>query len=59
MSGLLKPFKSFQNEKSLFMRILTAVFYGVASFMIMVVNKQVLTVHKFPSFQVKIGLKIS
>jgi solute carrier family 35 protein len=34
------------------MRILTAVFYGAASFLIMVVNKQVLTVYKFPSFQV-------
>jgi hypothetical protein len=26
-------------------------FYGVASFMIMVVNKRVLTVYNFPSFQ--------
>ena len=42
----------FQPEKSLLMRVLTAVFYGAASFLIMVVNKQVLTVYKFPSFQV-------
>ena len=33
-------------------KILTAVFYGVSSFMIMVVNKSVLTKYQFPSFQV-------
>lgn len=30
----------------------TALFYGLSSFMIMVVNKRVLTVYQFPSFQV-------
>ena len=39
-------------RRELLARIATAVFYAVASFMIMVVNKHVLTVHKFPSFQV-------
>ncbi|XP_023336563.1 UDP-N-acetylglucosamine/UDP-glucose/GDP-mannose transporter [Eurytemora carolleeae] len=33
-------------------RILTALFYGASSFLIMVVNKRVLTVYNFPSFQV-------
>ena len=33
-------------------RVGAALFYGIASFMITVVNKHVLTVHKFPSFQV-------
>jgi len=33
-------------------RVGSAIFYGLASFMIMVVNKHVLTVHKFPSFQI-------
>lgn len=41
-----------KDIKSLLLRVMTAVFYGVASFMIMVVNKRVLTVYKFPSFQV-------
>jgi len=41
------------TDKRIFLlRILSALFYGVASFMIMVVNKRVLTVYKFPSFQV-------
>lgn len=35
-----------------FMKIGSAVFYGVASFMITVVNKSVLTSNKFPSFLV-------
>ena len=39
-------------RKDFLLRIGAALFYGVASFMIMVVNKHVLTVHKFPSFQV-------
>ena len=44
------PSKKSRND--LISRIGAAVFYGVASFMIMVVNKHVLTIHKFPSFQV-------
>ena len=43
-----------KKRKDLLLRIGAALFYGVASFMIMVVNKHVLTVHKFPSFQVRI-----
>jgi len=35
-----------------FLRIASALFYAVASFMIMVINKRILTVYKFPSFQV-------
>ena len=41
-----------KTRKDMLLRIGAALFYGVASFMIMVVNKHVLTVHKFPSFQV-------
>ena len=33
------------------MSVSTAAFYGLASFLIMVINKRVLTVHHFPSFQ--------
>ena len=33
-------------------QVASAMFYGVSSFMIMVVNKRVLTVYGFPSFQV-------
>ncbi|XP_060535073.1 UDP-sugar transporter UST74c [Cylas formicarius] len=41
------------NEHSVFVRkILSALFYAVASFMITVVNKTVLTSYGFPSFQV-------
>ncbi|VEN35509.1 unnamed protein product [Callosobruchus maculatus] len=41
------------NEHSLYcLKIFSAVFYGVASFMITVVNKTVLTSYEFPSFQV-------
>ncbi|PFX15085.1 UDP-N-acetylglucosamine/UDP-glucose/GDP-mannose transporter [Stylophora pistillata] len=32
-------------------RVLTALFYGVCSFLIVVINKTVLTTYKFPSFQ--------
>ncbi len=39
-------------RRDLLLRIGAAVFYAVASFMITVVNKHVLTVHHFPSFQV-------
>ena len=35
------------------LKLVTALFYAISSFLIMVVNKQVLTVHGFPSFQVK------
>eukprot|EP00088_Acartia_fossae_P058621 TRINITY_DN6883_c1_g1_i1.p1 TRINITY_DN6883_c1_g1~~TRINITY_DN6883_c1_g1_i1.p1 ORF type:complete len:334 (+),score=15.45 TRINITY_DN6883_c1_g1_i1:125-1126(+) len=41
-----------EDKRRLFLRIMTALFYGVSSFMIMVINKRVLTVYKFPSFQV-------
>lgn len=41
-----------EDKRILLFRVLTALFYGVSSFMIMVVNKRVLTVYKFPSFQV-------
>jgi len=41
-----------EDKRKFFLRIMTALFYGVSSFMIMVVNKRVLTVYKFPSFQV-------
>ncbi|KAL0277379.1 UNVERIFIED_CONTAM: hypothetical protein PYX00_004692 [Menopon gallinae] len=37
---------------SFFSRLGSAIFYGIASFLITVVNKTVLTSYKFPSFQV-------
>lgn len=40
------------DKRRFLLRILTAIFYGVSSFMIMVINKRVLTVYNFPSFQV-------
>eukprot|EP00095_Tigriopus_kingsejongensis_P005908 maker-scaffold1166_size57906-snap-gene-0.7 protein:Tk05908 transcript:maker-scaffold1166_size57906-snap-gene-0.7-mRNA-1 annotation:"hypothetical protein TcasGA2_TC003250" len=40
-----------ENPHPLFTRLSAALFYGVASFMIMVVNKNVLTTQQFPSFQ--------
>jgi len=51
---LLSPSSQSQTDdyRNFILRILTALFYGVSSFMIMVVNKRVLTVYKFPSFQV-------
>ena len=42
-----------KKRNEMFARIGAAVFYGASSFMIMVVNKQVLTMNKFPSFQVR------
>jgi solute carrier family 35 protein len=36
----------------MFMQLSTAVMYGTASFLIVLVNKTVLTTHKFPSFMV-------
>ncbi|XP_059097236.1 UDP-N-acetylglucosamine/UDP-glucose/GDP-mannose transporter-like isoform X2 [Tigriopus californicus] len=41
-----------ENPHNLVTRLLAALFYGVASFLIMVVNKNVLTTQRFPSFQV-------
>jgi len=41
-----------KKRNEMFARIGAAVFYGASSFMIMVVNKQVLTMNKFPSFQI-------
>ncbi|XP_044763964.1 UDP-sugar transporter UST74c [Coccinella septempunctata] len=41
-----------ENDNIVFRRVASAVFYGVASFMITVVNKTVLTTYSFPSFQV-------
>ena len=46
------PSKGRAEYSELGKKILTAVFYGVSSFMIMVVNKSVLTKYQFPSFQV-------
>eukprot|EP00092_Neocalanus_flemingeri_P005240 GFUD01005633.1.p1 GENE.GFUD01005633.1~~GFUD01005633.1.p1 ORF type:complete len:338 (+),score=77.44 GFUD01005633.1:309-1322(+) len=46
------PSKERAEYSELLMKMLTALFYGVSSFMIMVVNKRVLTVYSFPSFQV-------
>ncbi|KAJ3661204.1 hypothetical protein Zmor_005612 [Zophobas morio] len=40
------------SQSLLWKQILSAVFYGVASFMITVINKTVLTTYQFPSFQV-------
>ena len=40
------------REESL-LKLFTTLFYAISSFLIIVVNKQVLTVHGFPSFQVK------
>lgn len=40
------------SQSLLWKQILSAVFYGVASFMITVINKTVLTTYGFPSFQV-------
>ncbi|XP_074034478.1 UDP-sugar transporter UST74c [Leptinotarsa decemlineata] len=40
------------EQKLFFRKILSALFYGVASFMITVVNKTILTTYGFPSFQV-------
>ncbi|BFY99714.1 hypothetical protein BsWGS_02754 [Bradybaena similaris] len=40
------------NQSSLIQRIIAALFYGLSSMMIVVVNKLVLTSYSFPSFQV-------
>ncbi|KAK7501186.1 hypothetical protein BaRGS_00007671 [Batillaria attramentaria] len=39
------------ESHSVLLRLLAAIFYGLSSFMIVVVNKLVLTSYKFPSFQ--------
>ncbi|KAL3284914.1 hypothetical protein HHI36_019046 [Cryptolaemus montrouzieri] len=39
------------SENIFFKKIISALFYGVASFMITIVNKTVLTTYGFPSFQ--------
>lgn len=41
-----------QQQNAMFMRVASAFFYGLSSFMITVVNKTVLTSFGFPSFQV-------
>ena len=46
------PSKEKAEYSELLKKILTALFYGVSSFMIMVINKTVLTKYQFPSFQV-------
>jgi len=46
------PSKERAEYSELLLKMLTALFYGISSFMIMVVNKRVLTVYSFPSFQV-------
>ena len=46
------PSKEKAEYSELVKKILAALFYGTASFMIMVVNKTVLTKYHFPSFQV-------
>jgi len=46
------PSKERAEYSELLKKVLTALFYGISSFMIMVVNKRVLTVYSFPSFQV-------
>jgi len=46
------PSKDRAEYSELLKKILAALFYGVSSFMIMVVNKRVLTNYHFPSFQV-------
>uniref|UniRef100_A0A2P2HXD9 UDP-N-acetylglucosamine/UDP-glucose/GDP-mannose transporter-like n=1 Tax=Hirondellea gigas TaxID=1518452 RepID=A0A2P2HXD9_9CRUS len=40
------------NTSTGYKKVLTAVFYGVCSFLIVVINKSVLTTYSFPSFQV-------
>ena len=45
------PSKERAEYSELLLKMLTALFYGISSFMIMVVNKRVLTVYSFPSFQ--------
>jgi len=46
------PSKEKSEFGGLLLKVSTALFYGLSSFLIMVINKRVLTVHHFPSFQV-------
>lgn len=46
------PSKERAEYTEFMLKILAALFYGISSFMIMVVNKSVLTNYHFPSFQV-------
>ena len=46
------PSKDRAEYSELMKKVMTALFYGASSFMIMVVNKTVLTKFEFPSFQV-------
>ena len=41
-----------EQSRMWILRVSSALFYALASFMIMVINKRILTVYKFPSFQV-------
>ena len=42
-----------ENKEVLWKRLGAALFYGLSSISIMIVNKRVLTVQNFPSFHVK------
>ena len=40
-------------------KVLSAIFYGISSFSIMIINKSVLTYYHFPSFQaLSIGMEL-
>ena len=41
-----------KKQSPMWLRLFSAFFYGLASFLIMMINKTVLTVYGFPSFQV-------
>ena len=41
-----------EQRQTWILRVSSAAFYALASFMIMVINKRILTVYKFPAFQV-------
>lgn len=43
---------TFDQQNPVFLRLSSALFYGVSSLMITVINKTVLTTYNFPSFQV-------
>ncbi|XP_072297282.1 nucleotide sugar transporter SLC35D2-like [Eucyclogobius newberryi] len=45
----VKPEKNSLNDTGLFSKLISAAFYGVSSFLIVVVNKSVLTNYSFPS----------
>ena len=53
MAKMQEPIENNPTSHSeLIKKILAAFFYGISSFLIMVVNKTVLTHYQFPSFQV-------